>query len=229
LPEQPHARISVELLGYIVMTAISIADLQHSDLDIEMMRRCIRLSTVAAQCGEFPFAGLICDGSRVIAEATNQVARDADVTRHAELVAISAAQKKLGRKDLSNCTIYSNVEPCVMCSFPIRETRISRVVYSISSPMMGGFSKWNVLRDGEISSMMPEAFGPVPEVIVGVLQREAEMVWRKWNPVIWGVIKYRGCFGSPPATDTCTHLPAIPQQQSLMRRILGLKANRHTV
>jgi len=229
LPEARHARISVELLGYIVMTAISIADLHHSDLDIEMMRRCIRLSAAAAQCGEFPFAGLICDGNRVIAEATNQVARDADVTRHAELVAISAAQKKLGRKDLSNCTIYSNVEPCVMCSFPIRETRISRVVYSISSPMMGGFSKWNVLRDGEISRMMPEAFGPVPEVIVGVLQREAEMVWRKWNPVIWGVIKYRGCFGSSPAADTCTHLPAIPQQQSLMRRILGLKANRHTV
>jgi len=76
---------------------------------------------------------------------------------------------------------------------------------------------------------MPEAFGPVPEVIVGVLQREAEMVWRKWNPVIWGVIKYRGCFGSPRAADTCTHLPAIPQPQSLMRRILGLKATRHTI
>jgi tRNA(adenine34) deaminase len=188
----------------------------------------LRFFGVGNPAGRFSFASLICDGDRVIAEATNRVARDADVTRHAELLAISAAQKTLGRKDLSNCTIYSNIEPCVMCSFPIRETRIGRVIYSISSPMMGGFSKWNVLRDSEISNAMPEAFGPVPEVIAGVLQREAEMVWRKWNPVIWGVIKYRGCFDNSIAPDSCIHLPAIPQQQSLMRRLLGRKANRHS-
>jgi tRNA(adenine34) deaminase len=211
------------------MTYISSAEIEPSNLDIDMMRRCIRLSAVAAADGEFPFASLICEGNRVIAEATNQVARDADVTRHAELLAISKAQKALGRKDLSNCTIYSNIEPCVMCSFPIRETRISRVIYSISSPMMGGFSKWNVLRDSEISSTMPEAFGPVPEVIAGVLQREAEMVWRKWNPVIWGFIKYRGCFGNAPASDGCIHMPAIPQRQSFIRRILGLEVGRHAV
>jgi tRNA(adenine34) deaminase len=211
------------------MARISGAGVEPSTLDIDMIRRCIRLSAAAGADGEFPFASLICDGNRVIAEATNQVARDADVTRHAELLAISGAQKNLGRKDLSNCTIYSNVEPCVMCSFPIRETRISRVIYSISSPLMGGFSKWNVLRDSEISSTMPEAFGPVPEVIAGVLQREAEMVWRKWNPMIWGFIKHRGCFGNASAPAGCIHMPALPQQQSFIRRILGLEIGRHTV
>jgi tRNA(adenine34) deaminase len=211
------------------MTGISGAGIEPSNLDIDMMQRCIRLSAAAGRGGEFPFACLICEGDRVIAKATNQVARDADVTRHAELLAISEAQKNLGRKDLSNCTIYSNVEPCVMCSFPMRETRISRVIYSISSPMMGGFSKWNVLRDSEISREMPEAFGPVPEVIAGVLQREAEMVWQKWNPVIWGFIKYRGCFGNAPAPEGCIHMPAIPQQQSFIGRILGLEVGRHTI
>ncbi len=156
------------------------------------------------------------------------MARDADVTRHAELLAISEAQKKLGRKDLSNFSIYSNVEPCVMCSFPMRETRIGRVIYAISSPMMGGFSKWNVLRDSEISKIMPEAFGPVPEVIAGLLQREAEQVWRKWNPLIWGVIKYRGCFGDAAAPNGHLHLQAGPQH-GLMRRLLSLGANRHSV
>jgi tRNA(adenine34) deaminase len=193
-----------------------------------MMCRCIRLSAVAAANGEFPFASLICDGNRVIAEATNQVARDADVTRHAELLAISKAQKALGRKDLSNCTIYSNIEPCVMCSFPIRETRIGRVIYSISSPLMGGFSKWNVLRDSELSDVMPEAFGGLPEVITGILQREAEAVWRKWNPVIWTVIKYRGCFENAGAPARNVHLPAVPHQHGLLRRLLSLGINRHS-
>jgi tRNA(adenine34) deaminase len=82
-----------------------------------------------------------------------------------------------------------------MCAFPIRETRIRRVVFAIPSPMMGGSSKWSILGDAEISKVMPEAFGDAPEVVAGVLRREAEKAWRDWNPLIWGVIRYRGCFG----------------------------------
>ena len=126
-------------------------------------------------------------------EATNRVVQDGDVTQHAEILAISEAQRVLGRSDLSDCTIYSSVEPCPMCAFPIRETRIGRVVYAISSPMMGGFSKWNVLGDNEISNVMPEVFGDVPEVSAGLLYREAAAVWRKWNPMFWLGIRFRGC------------------------------------
>jgi tRNA(adenine34) deaminase len=99
-----------------------------SDLDTAMMERCIGLSATAAQHGEFPFAALICKDGEVVVEAVNRVARSAGVTRHAELVAVSEAQGILGRKDLSDCTLYSNAEHCVMCSFPIRETRIGRVI-----------------------------------------------------------------------------------------------------
>ncbi|MGO9006267.1 MAG: nucleoside deaminase [Beijerinckiaceae bacterium] len=164
-------------------------------IDLKMMLRCIELSRTAGKLGEFPFAALVCENEEIIVEATNRVVREADVTRHAELVAISEAQKLLGRKDLSSCTIYSNVEPCAMCSFPIRETRIHKVVYAIGSPMMGGFSKFSVLHDREMSKVMPEVFGGVPEVIAGLLQREAERVWWNWNPLIWSVIRHRGCFG----------------------------------
>ena len=196
-------------------------------IDEAMMQRCIELSATATQHGEFPFASLICVGREIVAEATNRVAQDHDVTQHAELLAISKAQQTLRRKDLSDCTIYSNIEPCVMCSFPIRETRIARVVFAIRSPLMGGVSKWNVLRDAEISNVMPEAFGPVPETIAGLLQHEAENVWWKWNPAIWCVIKYRGCFAA--ARERCEHKPAIPLQLSFMRRILMQYRNRHSI
>lgn len=164
-------------------------------IDLRMMARCIELSKAAAKLGEYPFAAVISRNEDIIVEATNRVAREADVTRHAELVAISEAQKILGRKNLSGCTIYSNVEPCPMCSFPIRETRIRKVVYAIKSPMMGGHSKFSVLNDPEMSKVMPEVFGDVPEVVAGLLQREAERVWWMWNPVIWAVIRHRGCLG----------------------------------
>jgi tRNA(adenine34) deaminase len=208
------------------MTGMTKIKPDLSELDAEMMHRCIRLSAQAAEHGEFPFAAIVCHGERIIAEATNRVAREADVTRHAELLAISESQRVLGRKDLSGCSIYSNIEPCAMCSFPIRETRMRRVIFGISSPYMGGFSKWNVLRDDELSRTMPEAFGATPEVIAGLLAEEAEAVWKKWNPIIWAVIKRRGCFEVTP--DQHVHVPAGPNPQGFVRRLLTLAINRHS-
>ena len=197
---------------------------QHA-LDKEMMQRCIRLSATATESGEYPFAAMICQGDTIIAETTNRVAQTGDVTRNAELVAISKAQRVLGRKDLSSCTLYSNIEPYVMCSFPIRETRIGRVIYAINSPLMGGFSRWNVLRDAVISNAMLEAFGPIPEIIGGLLQPEAEKVRWRWNPIIWSIIKHRGCFGSQPTKYR--HMSAVNSRPNFMRRLLMQYRNRH--
>jgi tRNA(adenine34) deaminase len=189
-------------------------------VDAAMMARCIELSKTAANDGEFPFACVITRGGKVVVETTNRVARDGDVTRHAEIVAVSMAQKMLGTKDLSGCTLYTNVEPCAMCAFPIRETRISRVVYAIGSPLMGGDSKWDVLGDAGMSNVMPEAFGDAPEIVRGFMRREAEKAWRNWNPLIWGVIRYRGCFGEPPKAEPVT--PAPPRRRSLLQKLFAL-------
>jgi tRNA(adenine34) deaminase len=170
-------------------------------IDLRMMERCIALSREAVSEGEYPFACVIAENGQVVVETTNRVARDCDVTRHAELMAVSEAQRKLGRTKLSGCTLYTTVEPCPMCSFPIREARISRVVYAIRSPLMGGSSRWDVLGDSVLSAQMPEAFGEAPEVIAGVLRREAEKVWWRMNPLVWGVIRLRGVFGGRDSSE----------------------------
>jgi tRNA(adenine34) deaminase len=186
-----------------------------------MMRRCIALSATTPRLGDLPIACVICEGGRVIAEATNQVRHEGDVTRHAEIVAMSIAQKTLNRTNLSGCTLYTTVEPCPMCSFPIREARIGRVVYALNSPMMGGLSKWNVLRDRAISDAIPQVFGPVPEVVAGLLWREAANVWWKWNPVVWAFVRQRGFFGPPPAVEDGERLPAIAPAGGWFRRLFG--------
>lgn len=194
-----------------------------SSLDVKMMRRCIELAATAVQQRELPFSCVICYGDEVVAEAVNHVVRDNDVTRHAELLAISQAQRALGKRNLSGCTLYSIVEPCAMCSFPIREARIGRVVFSISSPMMGGISKWNVLADNEISNVMPEAFADAPEVSGGLLFREAAAVWRHWNPVIWTAIRYRGCLSETRADEAHRILQRRPRRRyRLLRRLFAL-------
>ena len=196
--------------------------MDRSAIDLKMMRRCVELSTDAVRRRELPFSCVICRDGEVVAEAINRVVQDADVTRHAEIIAISEAQRILGRSDLSDCTIYSNVEPCPMCSFPIRETRIGRVVYAISSPMMGGFSKWNVLGDNEISNVMPEVFGDKPEVAAGLYYREAAAVWRKWNPVFWLGIRFRGCLADPAQDVAAVTLQVRHSERRPLWRLLTL-------
>jgi len=211
---------------------MGLGAMDRSAIDLKMMRRCVELSTDAVRRRELPFSCVICRDGEVVAEAINRVVQDADVTRHAEILAISEAQRILGRSDLSDCTIYSNVEPCPMCSFPIRETRIGRVVYAISSPMMGGFSKWNVLGDNEISNVMPEVFGDAPEVAAGLQYREAAAVWRKWNPVFWLAIRFRGCLADPAKDDAHLTLQARRRNRRPLRRLVAFlsqaMARKHT-
>src|SRR5678815_1923235 len=98
--------------------------------DSEMMQRCIALSVQAGKEGEYPYGVVIVRDGQVVTESINRVAHEKDVTRHAEVVAISAAQKALGTVSLDECTIYVSAEPCAYCCYAIRESRIHRVVYA---------------------------------------------------------------------------------------------------
>src|SRR5262249_6917924 len=94
-----------------------------------------------------------------------------------------------------HCTLYTNVEPCVMCAWMVRMTGIKRVVFAIDSPVMGGHSGWNVLADAGLHRKLRFFFRKPPEVVAGVLTGEAERVWSDGRPVLWQMIKMRGVFG----------------------------------
>ena len=87
-----------------------------------------------------------------------------------------------------------------MCSFPIREAQFARVVFAIRSPVMGGMSRWNILRDTEISNAMPRRSATCPRSLPACWFDDAEKVWREWNPLRWGVIRYRGLMDRPQTT-----------------------------
>ena len=159
---------------------------------------------------------LISRAGKVVAESINRVKHDSDVTRHAEVVAISAAQKALGSTSLDGCAIYSSAEPCVFCSYAIRESRIGRVVYGLHSPYMGGLSKWNVLEDESISRNMPEVFSPPPTIVAGFMSREAATALREWNPLVWMAIKRRGLFVTEYPETLRSREPSLPLRSELL-------------
>lgn len=150
--------------------------------DLKYAKMCIELANQAYETdNDLPFACLIVRDGEIIVKAKNHV-RGGDATKHAEVLALQEAQRVLGRSDLSGCVLYSNVEPCPMCSFMIRELKISKVCFSLSSPMMGGYTKWPILQDISLADITP--FGNPPEIVQGVLSKEAK---RDFDKIGWSV------------------------------------------
>jgi tRNA(adenine34) deaminase len=193
---------------------------QQQAVDRDMMMHCIALSKESGKAGEYPYAAVVCRDGTIVAESINRVAHDGDVTRHAEVVAISLAQKALRSVSLDDCEIYVNAEPCAFCCYAIRESRIRRVVFGLSSPHMGGVSRWNVLADNGLSSVMPDVFAPPPEIVAGFMAMEAEQALVKWNPLIAEVIKRRGLFGAVPrvVVERALNRPVREQVLRFLRR-----------
>ena len=165
-----------------------------SSTDARFMRRCFELASAAVKRRELPFASAIARGDEEISAKANGVRECRDVTRHAEVCAIVAAQQKVSCASLDGCTLYTNVEPCAFCSYAIRETRIARVVFALASPVMGGASRWGVLHDNGLSRSLPEVFGPAPEVVAGFLADEADAILRRSAPMMWAASRARGLF-----------------------------------
>jgi len=186
--------------------------------DEALMRRCIELSRDATREGDYPFGALVALDGEVVAESGNRAVRDGDFSRHAEIIAIAAAVKAIGRNGLARATLYSTVEPCAMCSFCIREAWAGRVVYALSSPAMGGVSKWPILRDADLGRRLP-VFGPAPEIVSGLLADEALAAWREWNPIATELACLRGALAEDNALSSEPHrLPA--QARSTAQRIV---------
>lgn len=116
------------------------------------MQCCLQLAEEARERGESAVGAVIVRDGALLAAASEQVKMSLDVTGHAELIAIRQACQKLGTLDLTDCTLYTNVEPCWMCSFAIRETGIRQVVIGTPVPDIGGAtSPYPILTDASIN------------------------------------------------------------------------------
>jgi tRNA(adenine34) deaminase len=102
--------------------AASLAQHEH------YMRLCIALAWRARDTKDTPVGSIVIRGDMIIAEGVEAVRSHQDVTAHAEIEALRAACKKTGSLDLAGCTLYTSVEPCVMCAYAIRLARVSTVV-----------------------------------------------------------------------------------------------------
>ena len=99
--------------------------------EAEYMRRALDLAVENARSGRGgPFAALVVQDGRIIAEGTNLVTSTNDPTAHAEVVAIRRACAGLGTFQLGGCELYTSCEPCPMCLGAIYWSRPAAIYYS---------------------------------------------------------------------------------------------------
>ncbi len=108
-----------------------------SDWEVALMRRCLRLARAAGRRGEVPVGALVEREGRILGVGSNQVEVRRDASRHAELLALQAASRRVGGWRLEGATLYSTLEPCPMCAGAALLARVSRVVYAALDPRKG--------------------------------------------------------------------------------------------
>ena len=93
------------------------------------------LAERAAAAGDVPIGALLLVDGRTF-EAWNEKEARPDPTAHAEMIALGAAARALGRWRIGG-TLYVTKEPCAMCAGAIAAARIERVVFGCSDPKGG--------------------------------------------------------------------------------------------
>lgn len=137
------------------------------DRDIEFMEIAYQEALKCLEKDEVPVGAIIVRNNEIIARSHNLRETSKLATAHAEILAINEACKALDSWYLDECTLYVTLEPCVMCSGAIINSRIKRVVF-------GAFeSRWLALTSIYQSDL------PVnhqPEIVTGVLEEKCSKV-----------------------------------------------------
>lgn len=95
----------------------------------KIVNRLLELSEKAYNMDEIPVAAIVVKNNEIIGEGINDRMNKNSVIGHAEINAIVMASKNIGDWRLNDCEMYVSLEPCMMCTGAIVESRIKRVYY----------------------------------------------------------------------------------------------------
>ena len=86
---------------------------------------------------DIPVGAVIIKDWEIISVAHNEKELRKDATKHAEILAIEIACKKLNTWHLDDCILITTMEPCMMCSGAILQSRIKKIIYGVDNEKFG--------------------------------------------------------------------------------------------
>ena len=135
------------------------------DQVIKFMKEAIKEAKKAELIDEVPIGCVVVKDGKVISRGHNIRETKQNPIGHAEIVAITKASKKLNSWRLDGCDIYITLEPCIMCSGTIIQSRIRHIYFGAFDPKGGALGS-------SIDVLKAENINHHPEVTSGVLQEE---------------------------------------------------------
>ena len=133
------------------------------------MKEAIKEAKKAAEMLEVPVGCVIVKDGKIIARAHNQKETKTDTTKHAEMIAIQKASKKLEAWRLLDCEMYVTLEPCSMCAGAMIQARIKKVYIGAMDAKTGACgSVLNLLQDYN--------FNHIVEIETGIEKEASEKI-----------------------------------------------------
>ena len=99
-------------------------------MDKKYLDEIYNLAMKAFDCNEVPVGAIVVKDGFIIGKGYNCKDGTQVATKHAEIVAIRNACKKLDTYDLSGYKLYTSCQPCPMCLSAIIWANIKHVVYA---------------------------------------------------------------------------------------------------
>ncbi len=141
--------------------------------DVYFMDIAIGLAREAEKMREVPVGAVVIFEGAVIGRGYNASIRAQDATAHAEIRAIRAASATRQNYRLGGCTLYTTLEPCLMCAGALIHARIDRLVYACADPRYGAAgSVYNIPTDPRLNHEV--------QVTSGVRAAEASVMLRSF-------------------------------------------------
>ena len=128
------------------------------------MKKALHYAGLCSKRGEVPVGCVIVCHGEIVSYGNNSRETHKNSLRHAEIVAIDRACRKLGGWRLWECDMYVTLEPCIMCAGAIINSRIRRLYFGAFDPKAGCF--------GSVMDVNDFPFNHHPEVTGGVLEEE---------------------------------------------------------
>ena len=142
-------------------------------MEKKFMKAALKEAKKAYDKLEVPVGAVIVKDRKIIARAHNLKETKNDTTKHAEILAIQKASKKLNSWRLIDCEMYVTLEPCSMCAGALINSRIKKVYIGASDQKTGAVgSVFNLLED--------YTFNHKVEYEKGVMQEECENILKEF-------------------------------------------------
>lgn len=107
---------------------------------------------------EIPVGAVIVDQlGNILGKGYNKKEKDNKTVSHAEINAITQANKKIQNWRLNGCTLYVTLEPCDMCKKVIEEARIKKVIYAANKIVVKNYNTtYEIINDEVLTKKSKE-------------------------------------------------------------------------